>query len=384
MPVTGLAEGPASRLTEHGDVGNEGGHTPMDPSNIHCADATDHAAGLSTSEPVTARFPKVTTATEILHAGAVDTDHQAWLDVRRKGLGGSEVAAVLGVHPYHSPWQVWLDKTGRGRDTRDEYVMRRGRYYEPALVQWFADQTGLSTVRTGTWARNDDPWMRCNPDRFTSDGCGLEVKMPASEWAAQWKDGPAYYAVVQALWGAWVCGLPAWYLAADVHQGRGPELPCWVLDADAWAERIAYWIEYTDWWWDRYVVRDIPPPIDGSEAEGEALNWAYRAPPPDYGLGHLVRIPGLRARVDERARLKTVIKDAEGEIRLVENWIKAALQYDETGCDADDPTDQPIIAWRPVGTDPLDPTLPAQRAMKEIKPPKAKAPRASRKRTNTP
>lgn len=310
-------------------------------------------------------WPQVTTATEILPAGAVETDYDRWVAVRAGGLGGSEVAAVIGVHPWHSPYQVWLEKTGRTRPTRDRYVMRRGRYFEPALAQWFADETGVATRRTGTWARVDEPWMRCNPDRFTADGCGLEVKQPASEWSAQWKDGPAYYAVVQALWGTRVCGLPAWYLAADVAQGKGPDLPVWVLDAGEWAPNIAYWVEFCDWWWHRYVVADTPPPVDWSEATEEALGWAYRSP---VNLGHLVRLPGLRLRVQRRAELKAVIKAAEGELRGVENWIKAGLEHDETGCDDDD---TPIIAWRPCGTDAQDPTLPAYRALREIKPKKS-------------
>ncbi len=343
-------------------------------------DATGTAGALSTPAPPAGGFPTITAADEVLPAGAAETDYPAWLAQRRTGLGGSEVAAVLGVHPYHSPWQVWLDKTGRGRDTRDKRAMRRGRYFEPALAQWFADETGLSCRRTGTWVNRDQQWMSANPDRLTSDGCGLEVKMPASEWSAMWRDGPAYYAIVQALWGARVCGLDAWYLAADVAQGRGPELPVWVLDAGQWAERIAYWVEHADWWWHRYVVADTPPPVDASEATAEALNWAYRAPPDNY-LGHLVRVPGLRLMVQDRARLKATIKDAERGLRGVESRIKAALEHDERGCDADDPTDTAIVAWTPCGVDPLDPTLPAYRAMREIKPPK---PKASRKRETTP
>ena len=32
---------------------------------------------------------------------------------RKKGIGGSDVAAILGFSPYKSPYQLWLDKTGR-------------------------------------------------------------------------------------------------------------------------------------------------------------------------------------------------------------------------------------------------------------------------------
>lgn len=330
------------------------------------------------STPDTTPWPVPTAAQEILPAGVFDGDHDQWLATRREGLGGSDIAAVLGHNPWHSPYQVWLDKTGKTRPIRDTYIMRRGRYYEPTVSQWFADQTGVATRKTGTWARTEPgtEWMRCNPDRFTDDGYGLEVKMPSSEWAAQWKDGPAFYAVVQALWCAHVTGLPAWYLAADVDQGAGPDLPVWQLVAEEWAEQLAYWEEFAEWWWFRYVVTDTPPSVDSSEATAEALSWAYRTP---VRIGGLVRVPGLRDKVTRRAELKEEIKGKEEELRGVENWIKAALEHDETGCDEDD---VPIVAWRPVGVDPLDETMPKSRALREIKPPKAKT-KTTRKRVAT-
>ena len=37
-----------------------------------------------------------------------------WLDARRNGIGGSDVAAVLGANPWRTPLEVWLSKTGQG------------------------------------------------------------------------------------------------------------------------------------------------------------------------------------------------------------------------------------------------------------------------------
>ena len=40
-------------------------------------------------------------------------DRDQFLAGRKKGIGGSDVAAILGFSPYKSPYQLWLDKTGR-------------------------------------------------------------------------------------------------------------------------------------------------------------------------------------------------------------------------------------------------------------------------------
>ena len=42
----------------------------------------------------------------------LDMSHQEWLEDRKRGIGGSDVATVLGLNKYKSPYQLWLEKTG--------------------------------------------------------------------------------------------------------------------------------------------------------------------------------------------------------------------------------------------------------------------------------
>ena len=48
---------------------------------------------------------------------------EEWLARRRSGIGGSDVAAVLGLSPWKSPRQVWLDKTTDISDDRQTMPM---------------------------------------------------------------------------------------------------------------------------------------------------------------------------------------------------------------------------------------------------------------------
>lgn len=41
-------------------------------------------------------------------------DRTAWLAARRKGLGGSDIAPILGLSPWTSPLQTWRRKTDVG------------------------------------------------------------------------------------------------------------------------------------------------------------------------------------------------------------------------------------------------------------------------------
>lgn len=40
-----------------------------------------------------------------------DMSHEDWLQWRKRGIGGSDVAAIAGLSKYKSPVGVWLDKT---------------------------------------------------------------------------------------------------------------------------------------------------------------------------------------------------------------------------------------------------------------------------------
>lgn len=46
-----------------------------------------------------------------------DMERNQWLEWRKKGIGGSDVAAIAGLNKYKSPVGVWLEKTGRSQRT---------------------------------------------------------------------------------------------------------------------------------------------------------------------------------------------------------------------------------------------------------------------------
>jgi putative phage-type endonuclease len=39
--------------------------------------------------------------------------HSEWIEQRKKGIGGSDVAAVLGISPWKTSYKLWLEKTGK-------------------------------------------------------------------------------------------------------------------------------------------------------------------------------------------------------------------------------------------------------------------------------
>ena len=64
------------------------------------------------------------------------------LEYRRTRRNTSESAAVLGLSPWTTPYQLWLQKTGRSVQTVN-HAMQRGTELEPAARRAYEDKTGL-------------------------------------------------------------------------------------------------------------------------------------------------------------------------------------------------------------------------------------------------
>jgi len=65
-----------------------------------------------------------------------------WLKARTTGIGGSDVAAILGLSKWQTPLQVYQEKRGEIEPQADNDAMRWGRYLEPVVRQAYADETG--------------------------------------------------------------------------------------------------------------------------------------------------------------------------------------------------------------------------------------------------
>lgn len=131
-----------------------------------------------------------------------------WREARRSRIGGSDIAAIMGLSPWCSPWQLWHRKRGILDDATSSGLQEAGHYVELAAAPWYADHhlpEGTWLRNTGTWVHQDRDWQLANPDRLIVDNPHsvrhpvgvLEIKFTpntSSEWG---RDGtgsaPAHY-----------------------------------------------------------------------------------------------------------------------------------------------------------------------------------------------
>ena len=98
-------------------------------------------------------------------------NHEDWLRSREGGIGSSEVATVLGVNPYETPYQLWLRKTGQVKsEEKENFLMKAGHYLEDAISHFCADEADLTIIKSSASefvvVDKDKPFLRVSPDRY--------------------------------------------------------------------------------------------------------------------------------------------------------------------------------------------------------------------------
>ena len=69
-------------------------------------------------------------------------DRNEWLEHRKSGIGSSEVATILGLNPWETPYQLWRRKVGLDEPKTETFAMKAGHYLEDAVAQFWHDDTG--------------------------------------------------------------------------------------------------------------------------------------------------------------------------------------------------------------------------------------------------
>ena len=95
-------------------------------------------------------------------------DRAAWLKLRNKGLGGSDAGIIVGVNPWKSPYQLWLEKTGQvePEDISEKEAVYWGTQLEDMVAREFMKRTGKKVQRHGMLESAAYPFLLANVDRL--------------------------------------------------------------------------------------------------------------------------------------------------------------------------------------------------------------------------
>lgn len=197
-------------------------------------------------------------------------DERAWLAERARGIGGSDVAALFGMHPFKTARDVWLEKTGRGPQREETPDMRRGRRLEDIAADVYTERTHRRLRRQPLRRHPDYPMILCSIDRQIIAGewenlrwetGPCELKVPRTRTFYRWKrEGLPDYINLQGQHEAFVWGYS--YTGFGIYGPDDDAMMHFDVPAD---DRVSARIaEFVPEWWEKYVVRDVEPPEDAA------------------------------------------------------------------------------------------------------------------------
>ena len=279
---------------------------------------------------------------------------EEWLRWRQKGIGGSDVAPILGISKWSSAIDIWLSKTNQKRDeVVENEAMTWGKILEPVIRDRFREVTGRKVIEVHAILQNEEhPFMIADIDGLTTDDNGepaiLECKCVSEFKRSEWEtDIPVYYRTQVEHYLA-VTGLSTAYVAAliggntfvirEVHADKEMQAMLVAVEADFW----------------RKVVNMERPEPDASDACKNLLDSIYRG-----GISEQVVLPDEALEyLDMYIEACAMEDSAKEKKQLASNNLKEIMgDYNTAKCQGY------TVSWKPVTSERLD-----TKALKEAEP----------------
>ena len=246
-----------------------------------------------------------------------------WLAQRKTGLGGSDAAAALGLSPWTSPFELWLDKTDQFDQKPPSEAMEWGLRLEPAVREAFTEKTGLQVItEPGILRHPDHPWMIASLDGWAARGeriVGVYEGKTASPWDDSWDpdiDRIPDHVTLQCQHYLAVADQPVCHGAVLIG---GSKFRTFEVRRDD--RMIADLITAEERWWTTFVEGDTPPPIDGHPATTAAIRDMF-----PESADTEIDLPPAAADVIERwLRGKEAKKVAEADEDQAANQLRILL-----------------------------------------------------------
>lgn len=135
---------------------------------------------------------------------------QEWLDARRKGVSGTDLAAIMGFNPYKSESDVLMEKLGMGKPFVGNAATRAGQKLEPIVADLYSSRNQRILIN-GQFLRHEKNDRHLGTPDFLHPFGGLEVKTGA---AKTFKGGCPKTYELQCRWYMYLTNRDEWDLYA--------------------------------------------------------------------------------------------------------------------------------------------------------------------------
>jgi len=260
----------------------------------------------------------------------VDTNNlskEEWLTWRKKGIGGSDVAAICGISKYKSAVELWLEKTGQIEPKESGEAAYWGTIMEPVIRQEFTLRTNLNVRLVPSILQHPDlSFMLANLDGVVDDPicgeCVFEAKTSSQFKQEQWADSIPEEYMLQLQHYMTVTGFQRAFIAVLIG---GNQFRYKIVERDD--ELIELIIKLEKHFW-HCVTTNTPPEMDGTEASSALLNRLY---PVSNFRTQLLLPPEASSLIKQFEIAKAKEKEASEMKDEAGNKLKAQLGDNKSG-----------------------------------------------------
>jgi predicted phage-related endonuclease len=255
------------------------------------------------------------------------TDREQWLAWRKDAVTASQVGWLYDLSPYGSPLKLYAEKTGVEFPSKDNAVMRRGRWFEPAVGEAVRELRPDWTIEAPRMFLVDtEARIGATPDFFIrGDPRGLGVlqakTMTPGVFARDWAEGEVPpWIVLQNAVEIMLADAAFGAIAALVIDAYDPQCKVIEIERNFQAE-ISIRGRITQFWRDVAEGRDPDPNPQKDAAVVRAMYPRSRA-------GSICDLSGnnrIAEMLARRADLSARIKRDEALVEAIETEIKFAM-----------------------------------------------------------
>jgi len=249
---------------------------------------------------------------------------QEWIGVRRKGIGGSEIAAIAGLSPFETPLSVYLRKIGELPDKEETEAMYWGSVLENVIAEEYKRRHPEVRVRrvNAVLQHPEVPYFLANIDReIRMKGAPpmlLEIKTTSAWLRGKWREDIPDHVMCQVQWYMGICGYQTAVVAVLIG---GQEYREFEVARDD--EIIGYLQEIGRRFWEEHVIpRRAPAPEAGDvdtvaamypESNGQEIDLTPLAQDVlrEYDEARAIEEAARQRRLAAEAKLKQLLGDHE-------------------------------------------------------------------------
>lgn len=201
--------------------------------------------------------------------------------IRSAGIGGSEIAAIVGLDSRRDKFAVYADKLGLVEREPPNARMKFGKRLERVIAEMYADETGTCAAwNDETQVNPDRPWQVFTVDAFVLDLATVapigivdakNVALDQSRlWGATGTDQVPDHIALQMAWYCSGTNLP-WADVAALFGGN--DLRIYRIHRHAEIEAVI--LESAERFWNDHVLARVPPPLGSTDTAAEYLRQRF-------------------------------------------------------------------------------------------------------------